>query len=836
MMSKKRPTYEELKKRLAEIETLIAGLRGVEVNAIISERKKAEDELRLQRDFAQSVFDTAQAIMLILDRDGRINNFNPYMEEISGYSLEEVRGKDWFNTFLPMPDRNRIRLLFKRAIGNVPTRGNVNPIVTKDGCLREIEWYDKTLKDINGNVLGLLAVGQDVTERKKAEEKHQTVIKTTLDGFWMVDLTGKILEVNDSYCNMIGYQREELLEMSIMDVEALESPEEILQRIGKIVEQGYDRFETRHRRKDGQIIDVEISVNYLDVGEGQISVFVRDISRRKQVEERINHLNRTLRSIRNINQLITREKDRDKLIKGACNNLVESRSCYTAWIALLDESWKLITYAVAGLKKDFSPMAELLKQGKLSPCAQRVKRQDRFFITEDPRTMCTGCPFHPDFTGIGSITVRLEHDGNIYGLLCASMPKSMLSDKDEVTLFREVGADIAFAIYNMELQAEHELLEQEHLRVAKLESISTLAGGIAHDFNNLLTGVIGNIGLAKMYVEPDSKTLETLDEAEKAAGRARNLTQQLLTFARGGKPVKKSSDIATLLRETATFALRGSAVKLELSLPGNLWSVEVDEDQINQVIQNIIINAEEAMPSGGILQIRAGNMVLKKAGALPLSKGNYVLIDIEDEGVGISREHLQRIFEPYFTTKQRGSGLGLSTAYSIITNHGGYIYAESAQGKGTTFHVYLPASGRPARVKEKLAPDCSTRAGGRVLVMDDDEIIRKMLSNMLHLIGYEAEVTGDGAEALASYARAHEAGEPFDAVIMDLTIPGGMGGKEAVKKLLEINPDARVIVSSGYATDPIMSEYKKYGFSAVITKPYSVGQLEEILRGVSKRK
>ncbi len=836
-MSKKRPTYEDLKKRLAEIEKLIAGLRGVEVDAIVTERKKAEDELRLQRDFAQSVFDTAQEIMLLLDKDGRINNFNPYMEEISGYRLEEVRGKDWFDTFLPVQDRSRIRLLFKRAIENVQTRGTVNPIVTKDGRLREIEWYDKTLKDINGSVIGLLAVGQDVTERKKASEKHQTIIKTTLDGFWMVDLMGKILEVNDSYCNMIGYTREELLnKMSIMDVEALGNPEEVLQRIKKIVEQGSDRFETRHRRRDGQIIDVEISVNYLDVGEGQISVFVRDITRRKQVEERINHLNRTLRSIRNINQLITREKDRDKLIRGVCNNLVESRSCYTAWIALLDESRKLITYAVAGLKKDFSLMTEPLKKGKLPPCAQKAIRQDRVIITEDPRTMCTECPFHPDFTGIGSIAVRLEHDGNIYGILCISMPESMLSDKDEVTLFKEVGADIAFAIYNMELEAEHELLEQERLRGAKLESLSTLAGGIAHDFNNLLTGVMGNIGLAKMYVEPDGKALETLDEAEKAAGRARNLTQQLLTFARGGKPVKKYTDIATLIRESATFALRGSAVKLELSLPDDLWPVEVDEGQMNQVIQNIIINAEEAMPAGGILQIRAVNTVVKKAGALLLSKGNYILIDIGDEGVGISREHLERIFEPYFTTKQRGSGLGLSTVYSIIKNHGGCVFAESAQGKGTTFHIYLPASGRPSRVREEPAPDSPTRDGGRVLVMDDDEIIRKMLSNMLQLIGFEAEVTGDGAEALARYARAHESGEPFYAVIMDLTIPGGMGGKEAISKLLEIDPDARVIVSSGYATDPIMSEYKKYGFSAVIAKPYSVGQLEEILRGVSKRK
>jgi len=345
---------------------------------------------------------------------------------------------------------------------------------------------------------------------------------------------------------------------------------------------------------------------------------------------------------------------------------------------------------------------------------------------------------------------------------------------------------------------------------------------------------MGNIGLAKTYTDLPQKASETLDEAEKAAVRAKDLTQQLLTFARGGKPVKKTVDIAELIKEPATFALRGSAVRLELSLPDDLWSVEVDEGQMNQVIHNIVINADEAMPSGGVLKIGGRNSVLKKASALPLPKGRYVRIDIQDTGVGISREHLQRIFEPYFSTKKKGSGLGLSTAYSIIKNHGGYIIAESAHNKDATFHIYLPASVKPAKVKKEPKPANILQAEGRILVMDDEEVIRKMLSNMLILAGYKAELTRDGAEALEKYTRALESGEPFDAVIMDLTIPGGMGGKEAIRKLLEMDPGARVLVSSGYATAPIMSEYKKYGFSAVIAKPYSVKQLEEMLRSLSR--
>ncbi len=378
--------------------------------------------------------------------------------------------------------------------------------------------------------------------------------------------------------------------------------------------------------------------------------------------------------------------------------------------------------------------------------------------------------------------------------------------------------------------------EEEQRRIERLESIGTLAGGIAHDFNNLLTGIMGNIGLARKLMKTERKAYERLDEAEKAAIRARALTQQLLTFARGGSPVKKPASITELIKESAPFALRGSNVRLEISLPYDLWTVEVDEGQISQAINNIVINANEAMPAGGTLKIRVRNTVINKVGALPLPRGNYIQIDIEDKGVGISKKDLPRIFEPYFTTKQKGSGLGLATAYSIINNHDGYITVDTAQDAGTTFHLYLPASDKPLTEKKKPAPEKIIHHGGRILVMDDEEVIRKMLHTMLKLAGYEVEVTCDGAEALHKYAQAKESGQPFDTVIMDLTIPGGMGGKEAVKKLLEIDPDAKVIVSSGYATDPIMSEYKKYGFSAVITKPYSVNQLEETIHSLLKKR
>jgi CheY-like chemotaxis protein len=238
------------------------------------------------------------------------------------------------------------------------------------------------------------------------------------------------------------------------------------------------------------------------------------------------------------------------------------------------------------------------------------------------------------------------------------------------------------------------------------------------------------------------------------------------------------------------------------------------------------------MPAGGTLNISARNTTIQRLGALPLPKGNYVQIDIKDEGIGMSKQQFARLFEPYYTTKQKGSGLGLATAYSIIKNHSGYITAESTQNVGTTFHIYLPASGKPTPVKKKSAREKPIHGKGRILVMDDEEIIRAMLLKMLTLAGYDIEPAKDGAEAVELYRKARESGQPFDAVILDLTVPGGMGGKETVKNLLEIDPKVKAIVSSGYATDSIMSEYKKYGFSAVVTKPYSVIQMEETLHDV----
>jgi signal transduction histidine kinase/ActR/RegA family two-component response regulator len=383
---------------------------------------------------------------------------------------------------------------------------------------------------------------------------------------------------------------------------------------------------------------------------------------------------------------------------------------------------------------------------------------------------------------------------------------------------------------------EKKKMEEHLLRVEKLESVGLLAGGIAHDFNNILTVITGNVALAKMKagtIDDDYRVavLNVLTEAEKASLQAKDLTQQLLTFARGGAPILKTASMTELLKDTTGFALRGSNVRCKFNIPEDLWPVKIDVGQINQVIHNLIINADQAMPEGGIIKVGAANLTISEEHNLPLAAGEYVKISLEDQGIGIPEEHLSKIFDPYFTTKQKGTGLGLTTSYSIIRKHEGYITVESELGVGTTFHVYLQASPQES-LKYKNQEEKAFSGKGKILVMDDEKMLRYVVGEMLTHIGYEVACTKDGAEAVELYKKSKAMNNPFDAVIMDLTIPGGMGGKEAVKKLIEIDPDVRAIVSSGYSNDPVMANYPEYGFKAVVAKPYSIEELGKVLESV----
>jgi signal transduction histidine kinase/CheY-like chemotaxis protein len=383
---------------------------------------------------------------------------------------------------------------------------------------------------------------------------------------------------------------------------------------------------------------------------------------------------------------------------------------------------------------------------------------------------------------------------------------------------------------------ERERLEQELARASKLESVGLLAGGIAHDFNNILTAVMGNLALGLLDVDAESELGRTLRDAERAALRARDLTQQLLTFARGGDPVRAAVRLPEIVMEVTRFALHGAKVKAEFDLATDLWPADVDKAQIGRVVQNLVLNAVQAMPAGGTVWLVGRNRRVGVNEMPPLAPGAYVQIAVADTGVGIKPEHLRHVFEPYFTTKQTGSGLGLATVYSIVHKHKGHVSVESVLGQGTTFHVYLPAAEHGLPVAEAAVPPASGLLRGRVLFMDDEAPIRQLATTLLRRLGCEVEATPDGEAAVARYVAEHAAGRAFDVVVMDLTVPGGMGGLEALERIKSIAPQVRAIVSSGYSSDPVLANFRDYGFRGRVAKPYEIAEFGRVLREVLEGK
>lgn len=374
--------------------------------------------------------------------------------------------------------------------------------------------------------------------------------------------------------------------------------------------------------------------------------------------------------------------------------------------------------------------------------------------------------------------------------------------------------------------------EAEMLKASKLEAVGVLAGGIAHDFNNILTAILGNINIALFDSGLEDDTRSLLTEAEKASFRAKGLTQQLLTFSRGGEPVKETAALQDVIRESATFVLHGSKVDYRYQFCEELWPVSVDRGQISQVIQNMVLNARQAMPDGGIVMIHCKNIPSELDRPPSLGSGDYVKVEISDSGIGIPVNALDRIFDPYFSTKQEGSGLGLAICHSIVNKHDGQIFVESEPGKGTSFTIYLPASNKVNEGEVKKVVSNIPCRQAKILIMDDEGMVRKVARNMLARMGHTIVEAADGDEAIKLYNEAEKDEIPFDLILMDLTIPGQMGGKEAVKEILTINPEAKVICSSGYSTDPVLAHYREYGFCHAIAKPYQFQELNQVVADV----
>jgi len=392
---------------------------------------------------------------------------------------------------------------------------------------------------------------------------------------------------------------------------------------------------------------------------------------------------------------------------------------------------------------------------------------------------------------------------------------------------RTAGAILVFRDVTMKVRKEEELVKWQ-----KLESLGTLAGRIAHDFNNVLSAILGNISLAKQTLDPGSKAAARLEAAESASGRASELAGKLLTFSKGGKPVRERIALESVVRDAALLAVHDTEARCGFEIAADLWAAEADAGQIGQAIGNLVINAVQAMPGGGTVRIRGENVIIGQGEMAYVKPGPYVKVEVADAGDGIQGRNLKRIFDPYFTTRENAMGLGLTIAYHIMKSHGGNLFVESEPGVGTTASLYLPASTGRARRVVQTGREATRDGQWRVLVMDDEDLVREMAIGMLEHLGCDARGARDGSEAIGMFKDAAMGGTPFDLVVLDLTVPGRMGGKEACARLLELDPDARVVVCSGYSSDPVMSDHTAYGFRGLLAKPFHLNELKRVVEQV----
>jgi PAS domain S-box-containing protein len=765
----------------------------------ITDLKNAESAMRDSEEKYRTLVEQSLQGIIVIQKN-RIVYTNNAFATMTGYSTEELYSFTPEKVFaLAHPDDQRLvwgRLKERLAGKTVPQQYEFRGI-SKDGSERLLEMYASLialngLPAVQGTILNITERKHAEVALKVSEANYRHLFNAEPDAIFIVDTETKcIVDVNPAALKLYGYGYDEICGLQAVTLSA--EPEKSARHIRQIVSE--DSFDgTReivqrlHKSKDGTVFPVEIGHGvYTRDGRKMICAVMRDITIRKRIEDELAaEKERLIVTLRSIGDGVISTDLRGKII--SVNKVAEELT-----------GWQEEDAIGMPLTKVFHIVDEFNRKR----CEDPVRK-----------VMETG-----GVAGLANNTILIGKDGKEHVIADSGAP--IMDSQNKI-----IGAVLVFRDITEKRKMEAELVNAQ-----KLESLGVLAGGIAHDFNNFLTAIIGNLSLAKIECKPGDQVVALLNEMEKASLQAKNLTQQLLTFSRGGEPVKKLVTLAELVKNSATFSLRGSNVGCKFSISQDLLPVEVDESQIGQVINNLVLNADHAMPEGGIIEICAENITLTADNKFSLPAGPYLRTSFRDHGVGIGPDHLPKVFDPYFTTKQKGSGLGLTVAYSIIDKHNGRMTVESELGHGTTFTIYLPASekpaGQPADEEKRLFI-----GKGKILVMDDEVFIRDLATQMLSKIGYEVSVANDGNEAIEMYRQAQKSGEPFDTVIMDLTVPGGMGGKEAVLKLKKLDPNVKALVSSGYSNDPIMSNFRDYGFQGVVKKPYRIQDMSDSLRSV----
>jgi len=703
--------------------------------------------------------------------------------------------------------------------------------------------YDELEERVKERTLELENMNNDlkleIEERQRAEnalrdseERYKALFERSLDCVYIHDFSGQFIDANPSALNLLGYKLEDMPSLNFASLLSEDQLPIALQAVEEIAKNGFqkDFTEFKLKRKDSEYVYIETNgcLLYRSGKPYGIMGIARDITDRKRAEEELrkhhDHLEEQVSE--SAVEIIMANEQLKKEIVERKHAEEEIRAGREYAQNIIDSSFDMIIAtdnhrSIVEFNRAAEEVFGYRKDEALGKCVDIVYADPEEGSTVNKTAHETGL-------FAGEIT-NIRKDGTSFpAFLSATV---LRNGRGEVVGTMGISRDI-----------EEKKKLQEYLQQAqKMEAIADLAGGIAHDFNNLLTPILANIEMSRMDAHLGRTIYDNLSDAKMACMQARGLAQRFFTFSKSSAPMKKTGSLVECIKGTTILALSGSNVNCEFSVPEDLWLVDFDEGQMNQVFLNLAVNAKEAMAEGGTLKIDAENVSIKARKAnsgFPLKDGKYIKIFIKDEGIGIPKEDLPRIFDAYFSTKQRGAqkgmGLGLTTVHSIITKHDGYIQIDSDKGVGTTFCIYVPASEKDAIAKksEEEKPVVGT---GRILVMDDDEMIRNLAGRLLSLLGYEVALSKNDAEAAELYKESMKSGEAFDAVILDLTVRGGEGGKKTIQELLEIDPGVRGIVTSGYIDHPVMTDCKKYGFSGALAKPYDLKRLSQVLDEVIKR-
>ncbi len=762
----------------------------------ISEVSARLEELEVQKAYFEQLFENSPTAIALVNNRDEVMMINTSFSRMFQYQPEECIGKTINSLIVPME-------LYDEASGysnmvlNKQTIIHESKRMRKDGASIDVAIMGYPIF-MSEEQIGVFAIYRDITDHntavkdlQTAQDRFKMIFNSTPVALYLERFADKIIDCNEAAQTMTGYTRDELLGMSVVDLVPKSRVDDIMKVARDAKALGWFATEFVNARKNGDEFPVIMSGSMMKVNnEDHVIIAIQDITRQKMADKALaaekEHLSVILASI--VDAVIATD------IEGRVTLLNQVASELTGWTVAnamnkpISEVFNLVDESTRSPINN--PVTNLLQSGN----SIELEEQSMLVSTDGSEHLIiySAAPIH-------------DHSGNAVGL---------------VLVFRDI--------------TEKHALEREIMKIQKMETLSLLAGGIAHDFNNILTAIIGNISIAKIFATEHPKITEKITNAEKAALQARDLTHQLLTFSKGGDPIKQTTNLIEIVKETVSFVMSGSNVKSDLDFADNLDQVNVDPGQISQVVNNLVLNALQAMKEGGILKISACNVAVKPEQIVSLKPGLYVKLTIVDNGPGIPQEFLDKIFDPYFTTKEEGNGLGLSMTYSIIKNHKGHIQVESRPGEGARFDIFLPSTTESIETGKAKVQDIQGQHQS-ILVMDDDQIVKDSIGNFLEFLQYRVDFADHGEEAIDKYREALESNKPYAAVILDLTVPGAMGGKECIKHLMEMDPDIRAIASSGYSSNLTIENFREYGFLDVIPKPYKIEEIGAVLKRVIVR-